>query len=424
MSWRLPPRLSRCRVTLPDQTGTGARAVVAGERLLGAEAADAGRLAHELGRGEGAAAGQGEQRRARGARRGSRSRARGRGSPRVSSRIRATQVPGDAGDGLGPPGEARPRASASTDGPVERAGRRLRDAELVQVPAQALRRGGCARRRGPRGGRRAGAARARGRRAWRPAGPGSRSAARATARASIGSLLPGSRTERRAPAMSLGGTRTTDSPARRRSASRRRDRWRQSSSAQRPLRAPGGPAAELEVPAPGRRDRLLGELAARSRRPRRRCGCACADRRPGRPCPCLLLHRGDARAGRRTHLSGGEATLLSSHAGRSDASHGRQNAVEATPIAGGQTDMSQAVRRRQHDTQGSDQIRRVHEGRTARSPVLDRRTSVEGPRVIRNRISEARMREARKREAGLWRALVAPNHRAGEAPTPARGGPR
>ncbi len=41
--------------------------------------------------------------------------------------------------------------------------------------------------------------------------------------------------------------------------------------------------------------------------------------------PCLPLCRGLTRAGRRTHLSWGDATLLSSHVGRSAMSGGRQN---------------------------------------------------------------------------------------------------
>ena len=41
LSWRLPPRLSRNRSALPDQTGHGRGAVVAGERRPAAEALDA-----------------------------------------------------------------------------------------------------------------------------------------------------------------------------------------------------------------------------------------------------------------------------------------------------------------------------------------------------------------------------------------------
>lgn len=65
----------------------------------------------------------------------------------------------------------------------------------------------------------------------------------------MGSLLPGSRAERRAPPMGLGGTRTTASPARTRSDPGRRDRCRQSSSAQRrsPNRPPPTAAARGAV---------------------------------------------------------------------------------------------------------------------------------------------------------------------------------
>jgi hypothetical protein len=62
---------------------------------------------------------------------------------------------------------------------------------------------------------------------------GSRSAARATASASIGSLFPNERAPSRAFAISFGGTRTIRSPAASRSRSRRRERCRQSSIAQR-----------------------------------------------------------------------------------------------------------------------------------------------------------------------------------------------
>lgn|GEM_PF-6634286 len=84
------------------------------------------------------------------------------------------------------------------------------------------------------------------------AGPGSsavgksssRSATRATASASIGSDLPGSRPERRIPAMSRVWTRTTLCPASRRSASSRRVRCRQSSTA---TRAPWNCSSQLKI---------------------------------------------------------------------------------------------------------------------------------------------------------------------------------
>src|SRR5450830_1748245 len=65
---------------------------------------------------------------------------------------------------------------------------------------------------------------------------------------------------------------------------------------------------------------------------------------------CLPLRWGWTRAGRRTHLSWGDATLLSSHVGRS--AHVRRPAelISATRAAGGHSE-SQAAGRDQSDTQ-------------------------------------------------------------------------
>jgi len=49
LSWRLPVRLRRCRSWLPDQTGSEAVHVVAGEGVFGLKATDVGDLSHDLG---------------------------------------------------------------------------------------------------------------------------------------------------------------------------------------------------------------------------------------------------------------------------------------------------------------------------------------------------------------------------------------
>ena len=80
------------------------------------------------------------------------------------------------------------------------------------------------------------------------------------------------------------------------------------------------PPQQLPVPgiggaAPSRCRRCAADLVDRHRA----CGCPCGRRLPTRP-PWRRsppsAQRGDGRVGRRTHLSGGAATLLSSHAGR------------------------------------------------------------------------------------------------------------
>ena len=139
--------------------------------------------------------------------------------------------------------------------------------------------------------------------------------------ASMGSDLPRVRADSRAWAIIFGGTRTTFCPADSRSRSSRADRLRQSSipHSSSPPNSVAGPHQRLGDALGGGRDHLLAEFAARPRRPRRTCGCACAHRRQQQPwwLPPSLERGDDGWAGRRTHLSRGDATLLSSHAGRS-----------------------------------------------------------------------------------------------------------
>ena len=270
LSWRLPPRLRRWRTTLPDQTGTGARAVVAGECLLGAEAADAGRLADELGRRQGAAAGEGEQGRRERARR---ARAISRSSASiapVSSRIRATGR-GRCGRRARSGRRAPPRGRRGRPPGRATAGRGSAIAELDEVPAQALP-GGRVRsatrssrwstrrrssRSGPveRGDRQVGLAQR---------GPGDREGVDRVALAGLADRAAGAGHELGRDAHDGLAGRAADR------ASRRRDEVAAVLERPAALAATADPAAELEVAVGRRPDRLARRACGRSRRPRPR----------------------------------------------------------------------------------------------------------------------------------------------------------
>ena len=85
-----------------------------------------------------------------------------------------------------------------------------------------------------------------------------------------------------------------------------------------------------------------------------KCGCACVHRLQQQPWWLPPSLWGDGWAGRRTHLSGGDATLLSSHAGRS-----------FTPDAG-----KTNARQPEGDTQAMSQTPGVKDPTTARSGAL------------------------------------------------------
>ena len=234
---------------LPDQTGSGADAVVAGE---GGAASGSGRCRRPRRRAWRRSA---DRSRCRASSVGARSATRRPISRSralivaVSSRIRPTSsrairatVPGAVGQVAA---RARPgrRPGRGSRAPARRPDRARGGASAGGSGP------GSARRRGPRGGRPGGAPRARAHRAWPPAGPARASAARATARASIGSLLPGSRPSRAGTGHQLG--RHPDDAPRRRAAGRARQaaatgggspRGRTVRSANR-----AGPADELEV---------------------------------------------------------------------------------------------------------------------------------------------------------------------------------
>ena len=193
---------------LPDQTGTGAvplwRAKAAGRP----EAADAGRLADELGRGQRAAARRGPGATGPGRRPGapiSRSSAL---IAAVSSRIRPTSSRAIRATVPGWPARRASRVGQD-DRPVEAARRAAPRPGRARGGASAAGSGpASARRRGPRGGRRAAGPPARGRRAGdrqvlAERRPGDREGVDRIALAGLAAEL------RRAPAMSLGGTRTT-----------------------------------------------------------------------------------------------------------------------------------------------------------------------------------------------------------------------
>ncbi len=220
-----------------------ARSVVGGN-AFGPEATDPGR-SRRSGGGERTQPGRASRVGARAPTRSSISRSSGR----MAGRSRTG--PGCRGQARhGPARPARRASRSASHRPVERAGSRLVDAQVEQVPAQPLD------VPGPLGDEVLAMVDEQPQLALGPSSvatgrSGSRRAAWATAYASIGSLLPGSRTERRTPAMSLGGTRTTDSPERRRSTSRRRERWRRlERSAARGTGLPSGGARDARRRSP------------------------------------------------------------------------------------------------------------------------------------------------------------------------------
>ena len=293
LSWRLPPRFRRWRVVVarPDRHRGGA--VVAGEGRLRAEAADARRLADELGGGERAAAGRASRRRGERRPRGGRSRARGASMVGVSSRIRATRSRAMRATAPASPASAglerrrgrgrgrAPRAAGSSPGVSSWRCQRRRFWARVRSATRSSR--WSTRRRTSRSGpssvrdRQVRLAQRR---------PGDRERVDRVALAGLARRAAG-------PGHELGRDPHDRLAGAQRSASRRRDRWRQSSSAQRRSGHRRGPATQLEVPRRGRPDGLLGELAARARRRPPRCASACADRPRSSPCPRLLPSRGD-----------------------------------------------------------------------------------------------------------------------------------
>src|SRR3954451_5106230 len=142
----------------------------------------------------------------------------------------------------------------------------------------------------------------------------SRIAARATATASMRSDLPGSRVLSRAPAISLGGTRTTRSPRASKNRSSDPETCRQSSSAQ--TRSPPTPRAQRNS-SPNERGAAATVTSARAR-PVASSTAASVCERLWVSAPITIIstvpcwdHSTDPRW---THLSRGDATLLSSHA--------------------------------------------------------------------------------------------------------------
>jgi hypothetical protein len=104
--------------------------------------------------------------------------------------------------------------------------------------------------------------------------------------------------------------------------------------------------------------------------------------------------RGVVRTGRWARLSTGrETNLLSSHAGRSDASDGRQNTQQATPTVG--TDMeNQPARRTQNTT-----LSRYERPSARISFTVSVRTAITVPKMARpttKRVSKSHQREARR----------------------------
>src|SRR5690606_28490204 len=132
----------------------------------------------------------------------------------------------------------------------------------------------------------------------------------------------------RAWAINLGGTRTIRSPAASRSASSRRDRCRQSSTAQ--IRFGPNCSAHRNI---SRWSPLVDPVVVftPSSRPTSSTATTVWERLcASLPTVTMIQSRftssGRDGTGRWAHLSGGDATLLSSHAGRFPASGGRQKA--------------------------------------------------------------------------------------------------
>ena len=285
---------------------------------VGGEAPGAGGLGDQLGRGEGPAAGQLEQRRVPGSSTCAAS-SRSSSRERRSSARSGASAPADRTRALC---SARARRRAIAIQPhvaVERAAWQLElGPQVVQMPAQPVL---DPRRLPPRSSR------------WsskqldleRPLieeGRGSFSGPSLQRRPSDGEGvdrigLAALSLRASGTAISLGATRTTRSPRATRKRSSEAETWRQSSIAQSTLRAePPRPAQQQLLACPSRR-RPSRCPAARRSSPRSplRCASACEDPPQSPSCvrPFVGCHwRVDRR---RTDLSGGGATLLSSHAG-------------------------------------------------------------------------------------------------------------
>ena len=169
-----------------------------------------------------------------------------------------------------------------------------------------------------------------------PAGPVPAATARATANASIGSDLPRVRADARASAIIFGGTRTTCCPAVEqiplqpgRQVPAILDRPHHLATPNCVLRPRATPCHDPSWSPRRSADRAAPTSSTATNVWVRLCTSA--------PTTTMMVASftpvRDGWAGRRTHLSGGDATLLSSHAGRSVTPECRQNACIANPKA-------------------------------------------------------------------------------------------
>ena len=219
---------------------------------------------------------------------------------------------------------------------ISDAGRRIpARVELVEMPAQPVDVAGCAPRRGPRGDRPAGAALAAGpsRRAQRQVRLAQRRPSHRQRVDRIGLAVGARRVAgvghqlRRHPHDPLAGREQVGlEPPRQMPAVLHRPRAARPRTARPTATAPDDPPSWSPSSSSCR-------AGGRPRRPPPPCGCACAHRSPRSPWSVSpFTSRDDNGTGRWAHLSGGDATLLSSHAGRF--SHVRGPAKRTLPTKG------------------------------------------------------------------------------------------